>query len=223
MNLNKKNIKCRTGCWLLALGFGLVTIITSLFFDAMGWTGLIITGLVATGVSGLMLSWTLCQPLQLLHKASVGGAETSASDDQPAATPMTEPANEDLKPVSAVVSEPATPSVTLAGEEELAGLKGDWKYGLGGKADSSVGASSQDGPTRLDGPIEGAGSDLKKIEGLGPKLEKFFNSMGFYRFHQIAAWTAQDVDWADQNLVGFKGWVSRDKWIEQAQGLAAVD
>ncbi|MDG1937153.1 MAG: endonuclease [Paracoccaceae bacterium] len=189
----------------------------------MGWTGVIITGLVATGVSGLMLSWTLCQPLQLLHKASVGRAETSASDDQPAATLMTEPANEDLKPVSAVVFEPAIPSVALAGEDELAGLKGDWKYGLGSQEDSSVGAASQDGPTRLDDPIEGAGNDLKKIEGLGPKLEKFFNSMSFYRFHQIADWTAHDVDWADQNLVGFKGRVSRDKWIEQAKGLAAVD
>ena len=63
--------------------------------------------------------------------------------------------------------------------------------------------------------------DLKKIKGVGPKLEKLCNSMGFYHFDQIANWTADEIAWVDQNLEGFKGRVTRDKWVEQAKLLAA--
>ena len=31
----------------------------------------------------------------------------------------------------------------------------------------------------------------------------------------------KEVDWVDENLVGFKGRVSRDNWVEQAKILAA--
>ncbi len=69
---------------------------------------------------------------------------------------------------------------------------------------------------RDDGP-----DDLKKIKGIGPKLETLCNSLGFYHFDQIAAWTDAEVAWVDQNLQGFKGRVSRDGWVEQAKALAA--
>jgi len=39
-------------------------------------------------------------------------------------------------------------------------------------------------------------------------------------FDQIAGWSADEVAWADENLVGFKGRVSRDDWVGQAQRLA---
>jgi NADH-quinone oxidoreductase subunit E len=58
------------------------------------------------------------------------------------------------------------------------------------------------------------------IKGVGPKLEGMLHSMGFYHFDQIAAWTPQQVAWADQNLVGFKGRVSRDNWVDQARELS---
>ncbi|MDT8329368.1 MAG: fused NADH-quinone oxidoreductase subunit E/endonuclease, partial [Roseovarius sp.] len=61
---------------------------------------------------------------------------------------------------------------------------------------------------------------LKQIKGIGPKLEKLCNSMGFYHFDQIAAWTEEEVSWVDRNLEGFKGRVSRDNWVEQAKLLA---
>ena len=75
-------------------------------------------------------------------------------------------------------------------------------------------------PARLDAP-DGEPDDLKKIKGVGPKLERLLHSMGFYHYHQVAAWTADEVAWVDDNLEGFKGRVSRDDWVAQAKILAA--
>ena len=66
----------------------------------------------------------------------------------------------------------------------------------------------------------GKADDLKRIKGIGPKLEKLCHALGFYHFDQIAAWTEEEVNWVDQNLEGFKGRVSRDNWVEQARLLA---
>ena len=75
-------------------------------------------------------------------------------------------------------------------------------------------------PTALSAAREGKADDLKKIKGVGPKLEKLLNSMGFYHFDQIAAWSPAEVAWVDENLQGFKGRVSRDGWVDQARLLA---
>ena len=75
-------------------------------------------------------------------------------------------------------------------------------------------------PDVLDAPRDGKADDLKKISGVGPKLEGVLNELGVYHFDQIAAWDAAQVAWADQNLVGFKGRVSRDDWVGQARKLA---
>lgn len=82
-------------------------------------------------------------------------------------------------------------------------------------------AVSEKRPAALEGPRDGKADNLKEIKGIGPKLEKLCNSMGFYHFDQIASWTADEVAWVDANLEGFKGRVSRDKWIDQAKTLAA--
>ncbi|WP_283646976.1 NADH-quinone oxidoreductase subunit E [Marinovum algicola] len=75
-------------------------------------------------------------------------------------------------------------------------------------------------PQALDAPRGGKADDLKKIKGIGPKLEELCHSLGFYHFDQIAAWTEDEVAWVDQNLEGFKGRVTRDDWMSQAKVLA---
>ncbi len=75
-------------------------------------------------------------------------------------------------------------------------------------------------PEALDAPRGGAADDLKRIKGVGPKLEKLLNSLGFYHFDQVAKWSASEIAWVDQNLQGFKGRVSRDDWVAQAKLLA---
>ena len=76
-------------------------------------------------------------------------------------------------------------------------------------------------PAGLSGPRTGGADDLKKIKGVGPKLEQLLNSMGFYHYDQIAGWSVDEVAWVNANLAGFKGRVTRDNWIEQAKTLAA--
>jgi predicted flap endonuclease-1-like 5' DNA nuclease len=76
-------------------------------------------------------------------------------------------------------------------------------------------------PEALSGPRGGKADDLKLIVGIGPKLEKLCHTLGFYHFDQIAKWTASEVGWVDENLEGFKGRVTRDKWVAQAKVLAS--
>ena len=80
--------------------------------------------------------------------------------------------------------------------------------------------SDDDKPEMLSAP-QGEPDDLKKIKGVGPKLEKELNGAGVYHFSQIASWTTKEVAWADDNLLdGFKGRISRDNWVSQAKELA---
>jgi NADH-quinone oxidoreductase subunit E len=75
-------------------------------------------------------------------------------------------------------------------------------------------------PEGLSAAREGGPDDLKRIKGVGPKLELLLHSLGFYHFDQVANWGASEVAWVDDNLAGFKGRVSRDNWVEQARLLA---
>ena len=75
-------------------------------------------------------------------------------------------------------------------------------------------------PTGLSEARDGKADDLKKIKGVGPKLEELLHSLGFFHFDQIANWTADEIAWVDDNLEGFKGRVTRDEWVAQAKVLA---
>ncbi|MEM6477909.1 MAG: hypothetical protein AAF647_02560 [Pseudomonadota bacterium] len=75
-------------------------------------------------------------------------------------------------------------------------------------------------PEALSEARGGAPDDLKRIKGIGPKLEKLCFKLGFFHFDQIASWTADEVAWVDANLEGFKGRVTRDSWVDQAKLLA---
>ena len=75
-------------------------------------------------------------------------------------------------------------------------------------------------PTGLSEARGGQADDLKRIKGVGPKLEKLLHSLGFFHFDQIAGWSEAEIAWVDENLEGFKGRVSRDQWVAQAKALA---
>ena len=77
-------------------------------------------------------------------------------------------------------------------------------------------------PAALAAARGGVADDLKKIEGIGPALEKLCNEMGIFHFDQIASWGANEIAWMDGNLKGFKGRVSRDKWVAQAKLIGLV-
>jgi large subunit ribosomal protein L21 len=66
----------------------------------------------------------------------------------------------------------------------------------------------------------GVADDLKKISGVGPKLEGILHENGVFHFDQVAAWDEAGIAYMDDKL-SFKGRIARDNWIEQAATLAA--
>lgn len=118
------------------------------------------------------------------------GLPWSATSPAPAARGMGAPA----EPVAAPVAAAAAPAAFV-----------------------SMPAEAHAGPERLSAPRGGKADDLKEIEGIGPAVEKLVNELGFYHFDQIASWSDADVAWVDANLKGFKGRVTRDKWVAQAK------
>ena len=74
-------------------------------------------------------------------------------------------------------------------------------------------------PQTLTEARDGKPDDLKKLKGVGPKLEATLHELGFYHFDQVASWGPEEVAWVDSRLK-FKGRIERDGWIEQAKLLA---
>ena len=60
--------------------------------------------------------------------------------------------------------------------------------------------------------------DLKRISGIGPKLEKVLNGMGVTTFADIAKWTDKDMLKIDATL-GLDNRIVRDEWVRQAKAL----
>ncbi|CUH80285.1 NADH-quinone oxidoreductase subunit E [Tropicibacter naphthalenivorans] len=75
-------------------------------------------------------------------------------------------------------------------------------------------------PEALSAPKDGQADDLKRVKGIGPKLEEMLHGMGIFHFSQIAAFTEAELAWVDANLEGFKGRATRDEWVAQAKVLS---
>ncbi|MCI4664401.1 MAG: hypothetical protein MRY74_06730 [Neomegalonema sp.] len=61
--------------------------------------------------------------------------------------------------------------------------------------------------------------DLKKIKGVGPKLEKLLNELGVQSFDQIVKMKVADFEALDEKLGAFRGRWKRDDWVGQAKTL----
>lgn len=89
------------------------------------------------------------------------------------------------------------------------------------RSDPAPSAGALDGkrPEPLPAP-EGQPDDLKKIHGVGPKLERNLNRLGIYHYRQIAGLTAENVAWVDSYLK-VRGRIERQNWVAQARVLAS--
>ena len=105
-------------------------------------------------------------------------------------------------------------------ESVIAGLacNGATKVFEGAEA-FSLSAPAVDGPELFDAPERGEPDDLKRISGVGPKLEGLLHRNGVYYFWQVASWTPANVQFIDDRLEVFKGRIERDDWVRQAQQL----
>jgi predicted flap endonuclease-1-like 5' DNA nuclease len=65
--------------------------------------------------------------------------------------------------------------------------------------------------------------DLCRLKGVGPKFAEALQAIGFYRFEQIAALTPTEIERVDPQLGAFRGRLTRDRIVEQADYLARND
>ena len=61
--------------------------------------------------------------------------------------------------------------------------------------------------------------DLKKISGVGPKMEEVLNSIGIYTFLQVSKMTKNEYNLLDSITGSFPGRAERDDWAGQAKKL----
>ena len=76
-------------------------------------------------------------------------------------------------------------------------------------------------PANLLSEVVLEGDDLKKIKGVGPKLEKLLNELGISNYQQIADWQQTDIDSVNAKL-SFSGKIDREDWVTQAKRLSRV-
>jgi NADH-quinone oxidoreductase subunit E len=190
-----------TRTWATALAAGLVALL--LFWIIAGFLlGLVIGILVFVGVVWWLHGDAAPAPMTTRAASQAATAPPSAARPAPATAPQAVVAP---APPAAPVSEPAVAAAATAAT-------------AGSPVADVPSASSK--PGSLEVPREGGPDDLKRIKGIGPRLEELLNSLGYYHFDQLAAWTAEEVAWVDSNLEGFNGRATRDDWVGQAKVLA---
>jgi predicted flap endonuclease-1-like 5' DNA nuclease len=69
----------------------------------------------------------------------------------------------------------------------------------------------------------GPPDNLEKLKGVGPKLATMLNGMGIIRFEQLARLSEAEVERIDSTLGAFRGRLTRDKVVAQADYLARGD
>lgn len=218
---------CRTVCWILGIVFGLF--VAGALVSKADWSVLsaAVVGIIIALISGWLLANYFCKNApqavsgdgDIAAPARVDSATEQSSEPELSAEPETVEAQD--TPERPTIA----PSKALAGEEELAQAKGDWKYEAPAQDEPAAETSPSETtgePVRLSAAPAGGGDDLKQIKGVGPKLEQTLNGLGIYQFAQIADWSQKDIDWVDDQL-NFKGRVIRDGWVEQAKSLTKGD
>lgn len=138
------------------------------------------------------------------------GATSAAAPLASTVLPDPEPAPSQPKPAPAPEPAPAASAASSSAPEPAPAAP----------TGSEAHAHDQHEPERLDAPREGGADDLKRIKGIGPKIEETLHGMGVYHMDQIAGWGPSEVAWMDENLVDFRGRVSRDDWVGQARLLS---
>ena len=223
--------ECERRCWQIAAAAGIGLFLLLWAFAPLGFLKPVLFGIFAFAGVGLGLIYTRCpsvtpaaKPVKAAEAPPRVEAPKPAAEARPDAQAAPDPAaaskaeaapeQQARKPEAVAAGYGLVkPSAALPGQGELAARKGSWRY-------AAPAAAPAGAPARLGGPRDGKADDLRKIKGIGPKLEQLLNGMGFYHFDQIAAWGEAEVAWVDRNLEGFKGRVSRDGWVAQAAALA---
>lgn len=77
-------------------------------------------------------------------------------------------------------------------------------------------------PPALAAALNGTADDLRRIKGIGPRLESSLNALGIFHFDQIARWNEMNLVWIDAQP-HLRGRAIRDAWVAQAAALCGID
>lgn len=207
MSSQSGTVSCTTACWGIAAVVGLLAMIFLITVADWALFAGFLTGLILALVLGLVLIFTVCGDAQ---QPGAGADRAAAPSATPSATPSAPPARAAAAPSTAEPSAPAPAEQDSPPPEPTPAEPVPEPVPNGGSRPAGLAAARGGQP-----------DDLKKIKGVGPKLELLLNGMGIYHFDQVAAWTPEEVAWVDDNLKGFRGRVTRDGWVAQAALLAA--
>ncbi|PIV74199.1 MAG: NADH:ubiquinone oxidoreductase [Rhodobacteraceae bacterium CG17_big_fil_post_rev_8_21_14_2_50_65_11] len=208
MSIDNSGSDCSAKCLLAGVVLGLAVVVVSLLATGMGFFMSLVLGIVVAVLVTIVLRMVLC-----------------VDNDAVGATPVSETTAGSSAPVSPVPS--PNPEPAAAPEPELDNTPApepEQEPELEPESDPERGAAVEGRalqPAAMEAARDGEPDDLKKIKGIGPKLEQLLHTLGIYHFDQIAAWGEAEVAWMDDNLQGFRGRVTRDGWVEQAGRLAA--
>lgn len=189
-----------------AVGFGvalLVSLLLSVILGSNGGFGLLLHVFLAV-IAGYLLAMRCMAGDDLFGLVSLfEGPKKDAKPASKPSAPKPAPAAAAPKAASpAPAAKPAPAPVPAA------------------KAEAERAKALEGAPPLLMSPRSAGADDLKRIKGVGPKLEGVLNELGVYHFDQIAAWTEKELEWVDNNIGNFSGRAVRDDWIGQAKALS---
>lgn len=182
--------------WAIGVGMGVVAFGVAKVVALISTPGSVAIGVVVALLAGLVMGMPWAARVRSPARQAMPGAKPAPA---PAPVAVTEaPAVASAPPVA-----PAPAPVAVAPTPVAVA--------------SPAGAGTR--PESLKAARDGKADDLKIIKGIGPKLETLCHKLGFFHFDQVANWKADEVAWVDQNLEGFKGRVTRDRWVPQAKAI----
>lgn len=222
------------GGWLIAAGVGAVALGLCLVVGQFDYTSSVAIAGVIFLLSGIVLSWFASTPVAsptsapVVPSAKVTPAVVAAESVRSAAAVVAAPVMDVAAPPSAIpkVAAKAAPIAAKPAAKAAPAKPATSKVKRVVKTAPVIVATATPGvatkPKVLKAARGGKADDLKIIKGIGPKLEILCQKLGFFHFDQVAAWTPEEISWVDDNLEGFKGRVTRDRWVPQAKAIVAL-
>lgn len=115
-------------------------------------------------------------------------------------------------------SAPVRPHMQQAAPREGRGIAGEAAAATSDLAGDIIRAPVH---RALEGELQR--DDLCRLKGVGPKFADALHSAGFYSFRQIAGLSPVEIERLDEQLGAFRGRITRDRIVEQADYLDRDD
>ncbi|SSC72536.1 unnamed protein product [Ciceribacter sp. T2.26MG-112.2] len=191
-----------------AIGFGLATHMTSVFLGSLHGA------LEASGKLARRLEEEQANAEAKGEDAGLAAESVVVADVKPSKASRSRPAK--ARTAKPMALKPATPKPATANAAAAKPVT----------ARRSSAAITTEAPKKAaavtvakTAKANGRADDLKKIEGIGPKLEQVLNARGIRRFADLAALAAAELEALDA-AIGLDGRAIRDDWAGQARKLA---